>query len=157
MGVSIFLRMVLIDKWSEDELPSMKDMNNSHGFFAALIGSGVISFSSYVYHLFGDTIPSFFWVYLKEIGAAIIMLAVFFFAIAWIMRAKPHRRPRSYLVKVFDIYGKETKIDGMRTDFQTHDVAWSFMKEYKKSYPFYNFALVSDLPNSSRMTIFRYI
>lgn len=123
----------------------------------ALIGTSVATFSSFVYHLFGDTIPSFCWVYLKEIGAALIMFAVFVFAISWILRAKPHKRPARYFIKVFDIFGQETKIDGLRNDFKTHDVAWSFMKQYKKSYPLYNFALVSDIPNSPRMTIFRYL
>jgi hypothetical protein len=122
-----------------------------------MIVGAVLGFASYVYNLFGYTIPSFFAVYLKEIGAAIIMMAVFLFAIAWLMKAKPHRQPRRYLIKVFDICGLETRLDGIRTEFKTHDVAWSFMKEYKKSYPFFNFALVSDLPNSEKMTIFRYL
>jgi membrane-bound ClpP family serine protease len=123
----------------------------------SLLVGAVVGFASYVYNLFGYTIPSFFAVYLKEIGAALIMMAVFVFAIAWLMKAKPSKKPRSYLVKVFDVYGIETSVDGMRTEFKTHDVAWSFMKEYKKSYPVYNFALVSDLPNSEKMTIFRYL
>lgn len=123
----------------------------------AIIGTSVAAFSSFVYHLFGYTIPSFCWVYLKEIGAALIMLAVFAFAISWLLRAKPHKKPRQYIIKAFDIFGQESKIDGLRSEFKTHDVAWSFMKQYKKSYPLYNFALVSDLPNSARMTIFRYL
>lgn len=85
------------------------------------------------------------------------MMAVFVFAIAWLIKAKPHRKPQRYLVKVFDVCGVETTIDGMRDEFKTHDVAWSFMKEYKKFYPLFNFALVSDLPNSEKLTIFRYI
>ena len=135
----------------------MKRSLNSSTILIDLIVGSVLGFASYVYNLFGYTIPSFFAVYLKEIGAALIMMAVFVFAIAWLMKAKPHRRPKSYLIKVFDVCGLETRIDGMRTEFKTHDVAWSFMKEYKKSYPFFNFALVSDLPNSEKMTIFRYL
>lgn len=123
----------------------------------ALIGTSVAAFSSFVYHLFGDTIPSFFAMYLREIGAALIMLAVFVFAISWLIRAKPHKRPNQYLIKVFDVFGQECQIDGIRSEFKTHDVAWSFMKQYKKLYPMYNFALVSDLPDSARMTIFRYL
>ena len=122
-----------------------------------IVVGAVLGFAGYVYTLFGYTIPSFFAVYLKEIGAALIMMAVFVFAIAWLMKARPNRRPQRYLVKIYDLCGLETRIDGMRTEFKTHDVAWSFMKEYKKSYPFYNFALVSDLPNSEKMTIFRYL
>jgi hypothetical protein len=133
-----------------------KDYVSSNVVISMIVGS-VLGFASYVYNLFGYTIPSFFSVYLKEIGAAIIMMAVFVFAIAWLMKAKPHRRPQRYLVKVFDVCGVETRLDGIRTEFKTHDVAWSFMKEYKKAYPFFNFALVSDLPNSEKMTIFRYL
>ena len=122
-----------------------------------LIGTSVAGFSSFVYNLFGYTIPAVFWVHMKEIGAALIMVAVFAFAVAWLLKAKPHKRPQMYLIKVFDVFGQEFQIEGMRNEFKTHDVAWSFMKQYKKAYPLYNFALVSDLPNSDRMTIFRYL
>ncbi len=122
-----------------------------------LIGTSVASFSSFVYHLFGYTIPAIMWIYLKEIGAALIMLAVFAFAISWLLRAKPHKRPTHYFLKVYDVFGQESMIDGMRSEYKTYDVALSFMKQYKKSYPLYNFALVSDLPNSDRLTIFRYL
>ncbi|TLX93578.1 MAG: hypothetical protein E6K93_01850, partial [Thaumarchaeota archaeon] len=119
--------------------------------------SSVASFSSFVYHLFGYTIPAIMWVHLKEIGAALIMLAVFAFAVAWLLRAKPHKRPMRYFIKVYDVFGQESIIDGVRTEFKTYDVTLSFMKQYKKTYPLYNFALVSDLPNSDKMTIFRYL
>ena len=122
-----------------------------------IIGSSVASFSSFVYHLFGYTIPAIMWVHLKEIGAALIMLAVFAFAVAWLLRAKPHKRPMRYFIKVYDVFGQESIIDGMRTEFKTYDVTLSFMEQYKKTYPLYNFALVSDLPNSDKMTIFRYL
>lgn len=133
-----------------------KGLDSSNVLISLIVGS-VLGFASYVYNLFGYTIPSFFAVYIKEIGAALIMMAVFVFAIAWLMKAKPNRRPKSYLVKVFDVCGVETCIDGMRTEFKTHDVAWSFMKQYKAYYPLFNFALVSDLPHSEKMTIFRYL
>jgi len=122
-----------------------------------IIGSSVASFSSFVYHLFGYTIPSIMWVHLKEIGAALVMLAVFAFAVAWLLRAKPHKRPMRYFIKVYDVFGQESIIDGMRTEFKTYDVTLSFMEQYKKTYPLYNFALVSDLPNSDKLTIFRYL
>ena len=58
---------------------------------------------------------------------------------------------------IFDVIEKNIKIDGLRIEFKTYDVAWSFMKQYKKEYPLYNFALVSDLPKSDKPTIFRYV
>jgi hypothetical protein len=127
-------------------------------FRAFLIaGSAVIAFSHFIYTLFGITIPAIVWNFFKEFGAVIIMASVFVFAIAWLLKAKPHKRPQNYFVVLYDIFGNQSKIDGLRTEFKTHDVAWSFMKSYKKSYPLYNFALVSDIPNSERKTIFRYI
>lgn len=117
----------------------------------------VISFSSFVAVLFGQTIPSIFMTFFKIAGEYVILAAVFVFALAWLLKAKPHNRPKQYSVVVFDIFGKKSKIDGIRTEFKTHDVAWSFMKQYKKLYPLYSFALVSDTPKADKPTIFRYI
>lgn len=117
----------------------------------------VISFSNFMAVLFGQTIPSIFMGFFKVAGESVILGAVFVFALAWLLKAKPHNRPKKYTVVVFDVFGKQSKIDGIRTEFKTHDVAWSFMKQYKKSYPLYNFALVSDMPESNRPTIFKYI
>ena len=117
----------------------------------------VISFSSFVAVLFGQTIPGIILASFKIAGEYVILGAVFIFAFAWLLKARPHNRPKEYSVVVFDVFGKKSEIDGIRTEFKTHDVAWSFMKQYKESYPLYNFALVSDLPKSDKPTIFRYI
>jgi hypothetical protein len=55
------------------------------------------------------------------------------------------------------VFGNKDKIEGLRTNFKNHDVAWSFMKQYKKSYPLYNFALVSELKQNEKQVIFKYI
>ena len=117
----------------------------------------VISFSSFVAVLFGQTIPGIILAFFKIAGEYVILGAVFIFALAWILKAKPHNRPKKYSIIPFDVFGKKSIIEGIRTEFTTHDVAWSFMKQYKESYPLYNFALVSDLPKSDKPTIFRYI
>ena len=117
----------------------------------------VISFSNFVAVLFGQTIPGIFLAFFKIAGEYVILASVFLFALAWLLRAKPHHRPKSYSVVVFDVFGNQSKIEGIRTEFKTHDVAWSFMKQYKKDYPLYNFALVSEMPKSTKPTIFRYI
>ena len=85
-----------------------------------------------------------------------MILGSVLYLFAWLLKANLNR-PKKYSVVVFDVYGKKSQIDGIRTEFKTHDVAWSFMKQYKKAYPLYNFALVSDLPKSDKPTIFRYI
>ena len=123
----------------------------------AFTAIAVIGFSNFLVELFGQTIPSVFYTFFKVAGEYVILASVFVFALTWLLRAKPHNRPKSYSVVIFDVYGKKSKIDGLRTEFKTHDVAWSFMKQYKKLYPLYNFALVSEMPKSNKPTIFRYI
>lgn len=122
-----------------------------------IISLGVVSFSYFIAQLFGQTIPNIIWSFFKDFSEAVILATVFLFALIWLMKARPHNIPKNYSVVIFDVFGIESQIDGVRTEFKTHDVAWSFMKQYKKSYPLYNFALVSDTPKSSKRTIFRYI
>ena len=117
----------------------------------------VISFSSFLVVLFGQTIPGIILAFFKMAGEYVILGTVLVFAFAWFLRARPHNRPKDYRIIPLDVFGKKSKIDGIRTEFKTHDVAWSFMKQYKQTYPLYNFALVSDIPNSDKPTIFRYI
>jgi len=117
----------------------------------------IISFSNFLVILFGHTIPGIFITFFKLAGEYVILGTVFVFALAWLLKARPHNRPKQYSIVVFDVFEEKVKIDGIRTEFKTHDVAWSFMKQYKKEYPLYNFALVSDLPKSDKPTIFRYI
>lgn len=123
----------------------------------SVTGIAVVAVGHFVVQFFGQTIPNTFMSFFRGAGEAVILLSVFLFAISWLLRARPHNRPKSYSVVVFDVFGSKTKIDGLRTEFKTHDVAWSFMKQYKKMYPLNNFALVSNLPKSSKPTIFRYI
>jgi len=117
----------------------------------------VISFSNFLIILFGHTIPGIFITFFKIAGEYVILGTVFVFALAWLLKARPHNRPKQYTIVVFDVFGEKIKVEGMRIQFKTHDVAWSFMKQYKKEYPLHNFALVSDLPKSDKPTIFRYI
>ncbi len=117
----------------------------------------IIAFSNIVVELFGQTIPNVFMTFFRNASEAVILASVFLFAVAWLLKARPHNRPKKYNVVVFDVFGKETLIDGIRTEFKTHDVAWSFMKQYKTAYPLYNFALVSKQIQQDRPTIFNYI
>ena len=123
----------------------------------AMTVAAVLTFSHIVVQLFGQTIPDLFWPVFKDIGAGFIIVTAFAFAVAWFLKARPHNRPKQYNIVIFDVDGKETHLPGLRTDFRNHDVAWSFMKQYKESYPLYNFALVSDLKKNRKKVMFRYI
>ncbi len=117
----------------------------------------IIAFSNIVVELFGQTIPNVFMTFFRNASEAVILASVFLFAVAWLLKARPHNRPKKYNVVVFDVFGKETQIEGIRTEFKTHDVAWSFMKQFKTAYPLHNFALVSKQLQQDRPTIFKYI
>ena len=117
----------------------------------------VISFSNFMVVLFGQTIPGIVLSFFKIAGEYVVLGTVFVFALTWLLRAKPHNRPKQYSIIAFDVYGKMNSIDGIRTEFKTHDVAWSYMKQYKKTYPLFNFAMISQLPKSDKPTIVKYI
>ena len=117
----------------------------------------VVSFSSFIVVLFGQTIPGVILTFFKVAGEYVILGTVLIFAFSWFLRARPHNRPKSYRVVPIDVFGEQSVIEEIRTEFKTHDVAWSFMKQYKKTYPLHNFALVSDVKDSNKPTIFRYI
>ena len=123
----------------------------------AMTVAAVLTFSHIVVQLFGQTIPDIFWPIFKDIGAGFIIVTAFAFAIAWFLKARPHNRPKHYSIVVFDIDGEETKLPGLRTEFRNHDVAWSFMKQYKEAYQLNNFALVSDVKKGQKKVMFRYI
>ena len=123
----------------------------------AFTAFAVIGFSNIVIVLFGQTIPNVMITFFKNASEVVVLTSVFLFAIAWLLKARPHNRPKKYDVVVFDVFGNKSQIDGIRTEFKTHDVAWSFMKQYKEAYPLYNFALVSNNPKQIKPTIFRYI
>ena len=117
----------------------------------------VIAFSNFVFVLFSQTVRDIIWSFFKDAGGVIILGLVLLFALTWLLKAKPHNIPKKYQVIVFDIFGIESQINGLRTEFKNHDVAWSYMKFYKKSYPLHNFAMVTKQKGSLKKIIFKYI
>ena len=117
----------------------------------------VIAFSNFVFVLFSQTIRDVVWSFFKMTGETVVLGIVFLFAFAWLLKARPHKLPKQYQIIIFDIFGDESQVDGLRTEFKNHDVAWSFMKFYKKSYPLHNFAMVTKQKNSPKKIIFKYI
>ena len=75
----------------------------------------------------------------------------------WIRKNRQIRKTNSYKVVVYDTDGQIIVIDDLRTKFQNNDVAWSFMKEYKTLYPFYDFGLVSIDSTEEKPTMIKYL
>jgi len=116
----------------------------------------VIAISNFDFVLFSQTVRDIIWPFFKDAGWEIVLGIVLLFALAWLIKARPHKIPKQYQVIVFDIFEKESQIDGLRTEFKNHDVAWSFMKSYKKSYPLHSFAMVTKQKNSPKKIIYKY-
>jgi uncharacterized membrane-anchored protein YhcB (DUF1043 family) len=55
---------------------------------------------------------------------------------------------------IYDVYGKKTNPDGIRTKFNTHEVAHSYVKEYQQLFPHLDFSIQSVFPEIERKTIF---
>ncbi|NDB46053.1 MAG: hypothetical protein EB150_05915 [Nitrososphaeria archaeon] len=120
-----------------------------------LFGVGILT--NIFITVFGEIIPNTVTGFFKEMGSAVIFGVVLVFAFTWYMKARPHNTPKAYNIIVFDVNSQQIQIDGIRTEFRNHDVAWSFMKQYKADYPMFNFAMVADSKDTDKKTIFRYI
>ena len=81
-------------------------------------------------------------------------LFVFVLGTLWFFSTRYYEKPKQYSILVYDVFGKQSNIDGLRTYFQTTEVALSYIKEYQKRFPQYNFCLESPLPEIKRKTIF---
>ena len=58
---------------------------------------------------------------------------------------------------IHDIYGKESNPNGIRTKFNTQEIAYSYVKEYQKLFPHMKFFIQSNIPEVKRKTIFSVI
>jgi len=67
---------------------------------------------------------------------------------------KYHAKPDQYNIIVYDLLGKQVKLDGIRTSFKTKEVATSFLKEYKNHFTHYEFSIAETIPEFKRRATF---
>lgn len=67
--------------------------------------------------------------------AIIVMVAIFFLLVSvYIMMRQYKRKPKSYNIVVYDVFGRKTVIDGLRQKFATYDAAESYARLYRETY-----------------------
>ena len=68
--------------------------------------------------------------------AVIVMVAIFFLLVSVYIMLRQYRRslPKSYRIVVYDVFGRETVIEGLRQTFVTHDAAESYARLYSEMY-----------------------
>jgi hypothetical protein len=81
--------------------------------------------------------------------AIIVLVGIFFLLVSvYIMMRQYKRLPKSYRIVVYDVFGRETVIDGLRQTFATHDAAESYARLYNEVYEkqHYKFKVTGNFP-----------
>ena len=55
-------------------------------------------------------------------------------------------KPSGYKIIIYDVFGNQIKMDGIRTNFNTYKVANNFISEYQKRFSQYSFSMASYMP-----------
>jgi hypothetical protein len=55
-------------------------------------------------------------------------------------------KPNQYKIVIYDVLGKQTDMDGVRTNFNTPKVANNYILEYQKKFLHYNFSMATEMP-----------
>ncbi len=67
--------------------------------------------------------------------ALIFMAAALFFAISvFLLLRQAKKLPKSYTIKIVNLYGELVSIDGVRQTFATHDAAESYARMYRSEF-----------------------
>lgn len=74
------------------------------------------------------------------------------FGILWHCSSKYYIKLSHYSVVVYDIFGKQSKIEGVRTRFKTVRVAQSFISEYQKRFSGHSFSIAQDMLQINNMS-----
>ncbi len=92
---------------------------------------------------------------MKKIANRIVTdFFVFVFGVLWFFSIRYQVKPDQYNIIVYDVLGKQVKLDGIRTSFKTKEVATSFLKEYKNRFTHYEFSIAETIPEFRRRLVF---
>ncbi len=75
--------------------------------------------------------------------------------ILWYCSLKYNVKPNQYKIIIYDIFGNQIKIDGIRTSFSTYQVANSYISEYQNRFSHYDFSIASEIPEIKRKGLLR--
>jgi len=75
--------------------------------------------------------------------------------ILWYCSTKYYVKPNQYTIMIYDIFGKEIKIDGVRTNFKIKEVAQSHISEYKNRFQHYSFSMKEEIQTKTKLRILK--
>ena len=83
----------------------------------------------------------------------IVGFFVFVFGTMWFFSTRYYEKPKQYSIVAYDLLGSQDSLNGLKTKFRTVEVANSFVKEYQKRFPQYDFSLAEHIPVEKRRTV----
>ena len=63
-------------------------------------------------------------------------------------------KPSKYKVIIYDVFGNQVRIDGIRTNFNTPKVANNYISEYQNRFTHYDFSMSTEMPVIKRSWLF---
>ena len=86
----------------------------------------------------------------KIIDKLVTGFFVVILGIVWYCSSKYQVKPNQYTISIYDVFGKQIKIDEIRTSFSTYKVTNSYILEYQNRFPHYNFSMTEEMPEIKR-------
>ena len=68
--------------------------------------------------------------------------------------SKQHVKPNQYTIIIYDVFGNQLKIDDIRTNFNTYQVANNYITEYQNRFPHYDFSIATEMSGIKRKRLF---
>lgn len=88
----------------------------------------------------------------KLFGKIITCFFIFVFATLWFLTARYYASPTKFSI-VVSKNDMHEKISDLRTEFKTQEVAHSFLTEYQKEFPNYDFSIEPCVPEFKRRVL----
>ena len=98
--------------------------------------------------------PSFFII---SVLGTIVTVCLFLAFFPVLLKKRLVSKSAMYTLVIFDVYGNQTTLNGLRTSFQNKDVALSFAKFYKKEFPLNDFGIIHEIDGIEKLMIVKHI
>jgi hypothetical protein len=98
------------------------------------------------YKWIDNNLITYFINFSKGFEYALIILSTILFLLISVSIALRNAKklPKSYAIEVVDLHDKKIAIDGIRCTFSTHDVAESYVRQYREIFKHYKFKVVGN-------------
>jgi len=75
--------------------------------------------------------------------------------ILWYCSSKYYLKPNQYTIIIYDIFGKDVKVEGVRVNFKMKEVAQNYISEYQNRFQQYSFSIGEEIQTKTKLRIFK--